>query len=402
MTPRIVQGTWVGRRYPGTPTFVAHCEQLARAFPSTRAAARRAPIAALWRAVEERCSILESLHPHRHRVVGLLVRIGAMCKAWVRSPEDFRSCASSPQRQVGELIAHLFARYEAPAFFESAWWPERPTWKRDWPAFNWYVHVAGGGSLRTAPGLPTRLTRRAAHEAMRAPDSLTPRQALRWGQVRAVGAAEPIAFAILRTPIALDFEHDHFWQLLFAKIADTPLRPEEVGPLIDYVRHQRFVAPNGERFSVRGRSIPALLRAMERWHRDLGQHHRALLHLGGVGLQDRTWLPLSGVEPLSEESAWSLQELCSFRELFAEGRRMHHCVATYVHSCIRGDTSIWSLTHRDQQASSSRVTIRIDKHSRSIVEARSVANRPISRSAYRLIQSWAKQNHLRIEDVTVS
>lgn len=402
VTPRIVQGSWESRRYPGSPTFAAHCEQLARAFPRSREGTGKELIAAMWCVVEERTSMLELLHPHRHRVVGLLVRLGSMSGAWVRSPDTFHPRATCPRTQTSELVAHLFARYDAPAFFERAWWPDRPVWKRDWPAFQWYVHVASGGSLRTAPRLPTTLTRRAAHEAAQAPSTLTPRQALRWGQLRASGVPETIAAEVLRTPIGTDFTHDAFWLLFFSKLASqTDLRREQVGPLIDYVRHMRFVAPNGEQFSLGRRSVPSLLRAMDRWHQELGDQRLALAHLGVTQLSDATWAPLQGVEPI-EDDDWDLQELCSMRALFLEGRRMHHCVATYAHSCLRGQTSIWTLTRQGDESAANRVTIRIDKAARVIVEARSLANGPVSGSAFRLIRSWANHNHLQIDHVMVA
>src|SRR5688572_8848092 len=89
ITPHIIQGTWTARRFPGNPTFAAHCAQLARAFAGARPRARKQGAAAMWAAIEERSDILSRLCPHRDALVPLLLEIGARASRWVRSPDDW-------------------------------------------------------------------------------------------------------------------------------------------------------------------------------------------------------------------------------------------------------------------------------------------------------------------------
>jgi hypothetical protein len=105
------------------------------------------------------------------------------------------------------------------------------------------------------------------------------------------------------------------------------------------------------------------------------------------------------VSPLaleSPEGTWRLDELCSFGQLFEEGRRMHHCVATYAPACLRGDTAIWSLRLEQAGRELARVTLRINRRTRSIVEARRFANRFIEDDELRVLADWARRNRLRV------
>lgn len=393
ITARIIQGTWTARSFPGSPMFAAHCAALAAAFAGARPRARKRPLEELWTVVEERSTILERLHVHRDGVVALLNDVGARAARWVRSPLEWWPDRTATARgQVSDLIRHLFERYPAPRFFESTWWPRRPR-HRDRVGFGWYVHVAGGGSIRTAPGLPTVLSRRAAHELGNAPSSVGVLAALRWAQVRALGGDDALCELLARSASYGDFADDALWLPLYAKLAAEPgLKLADVHPLIDYVRHQRRT-PGGEAFTVEGRSLASLLRAVERWHAELAER-------AARGADWHTsWDGLSGTAPLHETDGgltWSLDEICAYKDLAEEGARMRHCVVIHARDCAAGATSIWSLRASDGTREVSRVTLRITVRTREVVEARAFANRPISQDAARMIARWSARHHLRI------
>jgi hypothetical protein len=388
VTARVIQGGWKSKRFPGNEIFAANCRKLAGAFEGARYRARKAPVEALFAAVEERSRILEQI-PNSQGIVAFLLRVAMLADRFVRPPEAWTPIESNTRAQLGDLMQHLFARYRTPRFFEHTWWPRRRR-QHDWVGFSWFVHVGAGHSIRTAPHLPTTITRAAAHNMMHAPAKLTPLQALRFGQVRAVGAPTSIATAVLRTQAAEDFANDAMWLLLFRKMGECPeLEPHGVGPLVDYVRH----ASQQEDFRLNGRTIPSLTRAMERWHAELRDARRFT-----EASRFASWPRLEGVEPMEverEEGTWRIEELCSGRALFEEGRRMHHCVLMYAGMCMSRMTSIWSLQGPDERS-----TIRIDLHTKKIVEARTFANEPISREAHRFLSVWAAQNDLELGPVT--
>jgi hypothetical protein len=70
-------------------------------------------------------------------------------------------------------------------------------------------------------------------------------------------------------------------------------------------------------------------------------------------------------------------------ELRKEGERMHHCVASLMRECLRGDAFIFHVEHEDTHA-----TIHVDRHGR-VVQARGPFNRPsvaARRGAARLLE----------------
>ena len=376
---------------PGTDEFAANCRRLAGAFKGARYRTRKAPVEALFAVVEERSAILERL-PDKYRIVPFLIRIAMHQDDWVRPPQEWAPSVSIPFAQVSDLMAHLFERYPVPRFFERVWWPgDRKDLKnRNWLAFAWYVHVGAGRSIRTAPGLPTDLTRAAAHHMMLAPAKVSPIEAIRWGQVRAAGASGAIAEAILATTVARDFSNERLWRLFFSKLADAPeLPPHQVGPLVDYVRE----AAKRDGFRLNGRTVPSLLRAMERWHDQL----RAVRRFPSF---DVSWPRLEGVEPYAEEhedGLWCIEEITNVVDLHAEGARMRHCVFNYASSCRDGSQSIWSFRRPRYRA-----TIRVTVANRRIDEARTVSNRPIDEVTLRFLRKWAARNRLEIGRITTA
>ena len=112
---------------------------------------------------------------------------------------------------------------------------------------------------------------------------------------------------------------------------------DEMNDLIDFL----FVAKEEDAgFSLKGRTLPALLRRMEEWHRALRSSRRSAAAAGRA-----TQSPTPRTRPArSTEAIWRFRQIKTGNDLFREGQRMHHCVASYKFLCTRGDVSIWSLT----------------------------------------------------------
>ena len=75
-------------------------------------------------------------------------------------------------------------------------------------------------------------------------------------------------------------------------------------------------------------------------------------------------------------------------ELVAEGRIMHHCVASYAYSCARGECSIWTLERRDQEGLEKHQTIEVRQSQ--IVQCRGKRNRYPTRGEMAIVERWAK------------
>ena len=131
--------------------------------------------------------------------------------------------------------------YDVPGFMNSAWLegltPAGVVHQR------WFIHVAQGGNLRTAKGLPVPLTRRQAHLYLQAPADFDVLSAFRWAQILDMGGDERLVRSILGTMIGKSFDHDDFWVTVLRWLVDQPmLDPVHHAPIIDYLNNQRFVA----------------------------------------------------------------------------------------------------------------------------------------------------------------
>jgi hypothetical protein len=162
------------------------------------------------------------------------------------------------------------------------------------------------------------------------------------------------------------------------------LDPDQVGPIVDFIHNQKYVPqeiaqpggtverrpPQQPNLAMKGRSAAKLVRQVEEWHRQLARESR---------LPHRQWEP-SGLQPfdlaedppaLGTEVRWSIVELLTTRELQAEGKSMHHCVASYANNCRKGNTSIWSMQVSAGLGTPHRVmTVAVNNRGKTVTQAR--------------------------------
>jgi hypothetical protein len=317
---------------------------------------------------------------------------------WLRPIEEWRPDTHNALRQFGSLARHLLARYDVPAFLDSAWFRgDSASNAMTHAQQDWFKHVGIGQNIRTAPDLPVHLTKRAAHLFLQAPGNLSIEAALRWSQVRALGGDEPLARAIIATRLGESLQDDEFWGTVLHFFVNNPLLDTVyVGPIIDYIYHRKYVGgdeiierdgnvrvvPPDANFSMKGRTADALRRLVDEWHRDLAREAKRPV---------RTWEP-SGFGPFRHVerspdekkeaggAIWTIHEILNTRELTDEGREMRHCVASYARSCARGTTSIWSLQVKSAPA---RRSPRHDHCSRQRAPPRHPSPRPLQSAARR-------------------
>jgi hypothetical protein len=244
-------------------------------------------------------------------------------------------------------LAYLYGKYPVPAFLANG------TGRGDVLLF---IHLAQGGSVLTAPGLPTKLTKRMAHEFMQAPAYCTLYQAVRWAQVRAAGGDDNLAFWVAFSLLGEgQFDHDGFWlefMALFARQAMFDNR--RVPDVVRYLHAQKFerqALRNGQAepppepgFSLRGRTATSLLRLADEWLREFGSTTTGrpeLMHWGASMVRGAEYYFET---PSGELELYQVRELLSGRELHAEGHAMHHCVFSYAEACLLGQSAIFSLT----------------------------------------------------------
>ena len=80
-----------------------------------------------------------------------------------------------------------------------------------------------------------------------------------------------------------------------------------------------------------------------------------------------------------------IKELTSSRELYNEGRKMHHCVGSYAQNCHMGCIHIFSYTINDEN------TLTIETDRSQILQIRGKCNRLPSTNEKSIINRWAKK-----------
>ena len=323
---------------------------------------------------------------------------------WIRDPRDWKPRSHNIEKQVSSLALHLLCEYEPPAFMVGVWYAKNRTRRR------WYIHVGQGGNIRTAPGLPTPLTKRMAHWFALAPEDYTPLAAIRYGQVCAIGGHRRMADAILATRIAVEFREDRFDLELIRFFARNPMLDTAMyQPIVDYIWNQKYEnrevfvergvvehdGPPHPGFSMAGRTPENLLRHVDEWHARLGRTRK-----GDALSWNRSLIPeftfVEGKKESKNMRVWRIVELVSSRDLEEEGRALGHCVASYAASCQKRVSSIWSV-RRETAAGVARVlTVELDVKRRELVQIRGAKNRLPDTHEIAIVRRWAHANGLTV------
>jgi hypothetical protein len=188
------------------------------------------------------------------------------------------------------------------------------------------------------------------------------------------------------------------------------LDPIHVGPIVDYLHHQKFegregVSPAGTLvrlppprpdYSIKGRSVASVLRQVADWHHELGA-----APTGG-----RTW-PTTGIRGYRDVEGgepggvrvWTVTELRSARDLVLEGRMLRHCVAAYADRCARRRTSVWSVQVETAVGRRRVLTVEVDLAARAVRQVRGRANRSATPEERGIVEAWAAAERLTVGDV---
>ena len=317
----------------------------------------------------------------------------------IRAPEDWTSSvrARSPELRFLDLVKFVFARYPVARHLELAWTEELPAaadvngLEPGCAAFEqgrtgrcyWYILAAQGGSLHRE-GLQHYISKREIHYFLSAPAQVVSTTRAFWYAIAmAVNEDVELAERVSRTKLVGYPVAWKFWKDIARFFARNPLPVLEMNDFIDYFQAAKDL---DDGFEVHGRTLKALRRRMEEWHR----------MLQGMCLLDNERWPgrpipdaVYRTEAESGPAVWRLHQITSAIELFREGERMQHCVMSYKDRCIEAGTSIWSLTYECPIGTFNRgLTIEVDNRG-AVVQCRGFANRAPLDSELAILGSWA-------------
>jgi hypothetical protein len=318
----------------------------------------------------------------------------------LRAPEDWKSNVRvrAPEPRFLDLVRFVFAQYPVARHLELAW-IEEPTTAANTnepepacAAFEqgrtdrcyWYILAAQGKSLHRE-GLQHFISKRETHYFLGAPAEIISTTRAFWYAV-AMAANEDVEVAkrVSRTKLAGTPVAWKFWKDVARFFACNPLPVLEMNDLIDYFQAARDL---DDGFEVHGRTLPALRRRMEEWHR--------LLRVMQLSHNDK-WagrpIPdaLYRTEAEAGAAVWRVHQITNAIELFREGERMQHCVMSYKDRCMDSESSIWSLTCETPIGMVNRaLTVEVTDGG-AIVQCRGFANRAPLDDELAILSRWAR------------
>jgi len=274
----------------------------------------------------------------------------------------------------------------------------------------WVTAHSRGESFRSLD-LPFLMTRKMEHIFLASQDHLAFEPALRRAELIALDLPTDFVRAILSTRLATDLRNGEFWRTIWTFLVNhaSDIDPSQIAPMIDYIqaiRHDPIrietqggvteVAPPQPDFSIKGRTVPSMLRLIEKWHRGLGGAYIA----SGFSWTRSSFKPWLIEEPRREEEEmprrWHMVELTNSAQLREEGIALQHCVSSYAHRCYRGNSSIWSLRMWRSEKVRPVLTVEVDPTKRAVIQARGMANRSASGKPRRLLREWAMREGLQM------
>lgn len=337
--------------------------------------------------------------------VDALAALARRHDSWQRPIEAWNPQTHNPRRQFSLLARHLLAKYPVPVFLDSVWFKgQTPEGLRQQ---QWFWQIGNGTSPRQLE-LPIRFTKRMVHHFLRAPSDYTVEAAFRWAQVLALGGTVRLVEAVLGSKLATDFSHEEFWESVIRWLVANPmLDTAQVGPVVDYIHHQKFEAQQAEPnarpfqsgFSIHGRTPQAILRQMREWYGELRkepqQQTQVTWYESGIG--EFEWI--EGAATPENRQHWTIKEILTRKDLFGEGSAMRHCVASYEHSCASGQTSIWSMGMERREGRRKRVlTVEVAADRKTICQVRGKANRLPTAKEMDILRRWVGQEGLTVAD----
>jgi hypothetical protein len=314
-----------------------------------------------------------------------VLQIARQWKRWRQPVDTWEPESTDPREQLHELICHLFAAYPVPRLFESVFLEPR-----EYPYQEWLPHLGDGRNIRTAPGMTAPLTSRMAHFMLLAPEQLGVIQALRWGQVTALGGSAELADEVITSPLGRVLgarEDEEFWLAFLQWLVNHPELPvDQVSPVVSFVEKYRAHVAG---FSMKGRSVHGLSTLMAAW--DAGRKlpdcvAAKPLPASGIGA-DWEWWDLAG-------SRWVVEEIRDLRALQEEGDAMDHCVFTYADQIRKRRSSIWSLKVEREGQMERALTVEVWPRRRRVEEALGRENRSPNVEELAVLERWASETGL--------
>jgi hypothetical protein len=183
-----------------------------------------------------------------------------------------------------------------------------------------------------------------------------------------------------------------FWDSVLAWLCKNPMFDlTQLGPVLDYISYRKN---QDKDFSMKGRSVLAVIRGMNEWHGELTkQRNFEESNYKPSGFKNGKWEVTRKERTGHFHELWKVEEILTSKELQKEGSTHGHCVASYGRSITSGQVSIWSMTCNGEK----KITIEVRNQSKKIVQARGRFNRMYNNEEYKYMLKWSQDNGFIID-----
>jgi len=318
---------------------------------------------------------------------------------YVRNPDDWVSKSYNLNKQKIDFIRWVYCLYPVPQFmlelftdkakselFVNSLLPRKLF-------FKWFIIIATGGSF--AKYSKEIFTKKEAHLFLNAPDNNTIIENIWWAKCKSIDLGRKVTHAIVKRLFRninpprhyLEIANLFWWQrlLILLKNCEDEVSIESLNDIMDFLRDRHN---NSDVFDLKGRTFNSLIKLSNEWHRTM--------QFRKFGNQNFTWrgidIPDWNWTDKKQTSTWTVTQLLTSKELFNDGKRMRHCVASYGQRCMQGQSAIFSLMEDDgMNMPEKHVTIELSS-SKQLIQANARMNRQPKGMAKLILNKWLSHN----------
>ena len=304
---------------------------------------------------------------------------------FVRDPKKWVSKSVNVEVQYKDFIKHCLEKYYVPGFLYNCFLD-----KDEEVFFPWYMCVAQGSSLIKQAS--NYLTRKEVNIFIKQRNNMTISYNILLSKLLFMnldkGMAHKIILSLRRFDIIGDIDSFNYICEYFNILKNSELNNNiNFGFVSDYLR-SKLIAYSRNEFSLKGRTLNSLIKLSDEWH----QRRHIVKSNGFVQWTPANIPDFEHIEYIDKNKTpliWRIRQLCSSKDLFNESSKMHHCVSSYVSSCLSGQCSIFTMETDMLGCVEKLLTIEVTKNKR-IVQVRGKWNRKSTNKEDSIINKWSK------------
>lgn len=334
----------------------------------------------------------------------------------LRGPETFkRTLKTRDQDRIGlAYLLHMFTDYKVPNFLQRAMLQLLVKMKamlaRGEDEKLKAFFIVGQGKSLYKELLKDKLSKKEVHTFLTCPFDIEYDEAQVYAMAKSFTDNNGTALRMSKTRLAqgawtVKLGHPLFRETVrFFTQHDVPLK--QINDLCDYIFRKAVITEDGKfnhEWSFRGRTPASLEKQMIDWHHEL----RRAQSIGGgnwegITIPDTIYEKVRAKSPAGRDVFvdWRVSQIKTGDELAKEGTAMHHCVASYKQSCLRGTTGIFSVRSSLHGCSSweRHLTVEVIRGGAglSVVQVRGFANRAAKPDERAIVKQWANEHDLNM------